>query len=314
MVDRALVEAAWPEALAESRARGAVTRSQPPVTEIATLAEVTRDPLRPSRFASTMLGLFGALALLLAVLGLASVLAYSVAQRRSEVTVRIALGATRRSIARQFLLWSAVATSAGMIVGAAAALGAGRLLAGLLHGFQPHDAVSRSAASALLVAVGLIAGAVPARPGPCSAVACSGVRMGPCRPAKSSASPSSGCSPPRISCARRPDGASCSNTGSTSSSRAIGRPPTACGAISRWRAALSLKLGPASSPSAEPPRRPAGDLVVLTSDGVVEARDHDDLTIVVLGTASQAPVPPAKAPARRRTARSGKGRVARASG
>ncbi|HVS13912.1 MAG TPA: ABC transporter permease [Thermoanaerobaculia bacterium] len=134
-----------------------------PVTEVTTLAEVTRAPLRSPRFASTMVALFGALALLLAMLGLAGVVAYSVARRRSEVAVRMALGATGRSIARQFLAWSAVVTASGVVIGLAGALGLGRLVAGLLYGVEPHDATSMAVASALLLAVGLIAGAVPAR-------------------------------------------------------------------------------------------------------------------------------------------------------
>jgi ABC-type antimicrobial peptide transport system permease subunit len=108
-------------------------------------------------------GGFAVVAALLASIGVYGVLAYTVAERRQEIGIRMALGATRASIVRQFLtqgVWLAVI---GLVAGVAAALGVSRWIGSLLFQVEASDPWTMAAAgAAVVVAVGL-ASYVPAR-------------------------------------------------------------------------------------------------------------------------------------------------------
>src|SRR3970282_1072240 len=94
------------------------------------------------RFASTVLALFGAVAIVLAMLGVHGVLAYLVAQRGHEVGIRMALGATRRDVVRLIVAQGASMTLIGVGVGLAVAAGVAGTLRDLLFGVSPTDGLS----------------------------------------------------------------------------------------------------------------------------------------------------------------------------
>jgi predicted permease len=105
---------------------------------------------------------FGALALVLACVGLYGVIAYSVAQRTTEIGVRVALGATPLSIMRGVVNETLLLVVAGVALGIPAALAAGHLLVAFLYGLTPRDPSTIAAAAAVLFAAATIAAVVPA--------------------------------------------------------------------------------------------------------------------------------------------------------
>ena len=107
-------------------------------------------------------GVFGAVALALATLGLYGVMTYTVARRRNEIGVRIALGADRSRVLRMVLGDVAIMVVVGLAVGAAAALATGRLVTSFLFGLTPSDPGILAVASGTLAAVALAAGLLPA--------------------------------------------------------------------------------------------------------------------------------------------------------
>ncbi|MEJ7812936.1 MAG: ADOP family duplicated permease [Gemmatimonadaceae bacterium] len=132
-----------------------------PFPRVTSLAELLDPQLRPWRLGATMFTLFGALAFLVAVVGLAGLLAYTVAQRGYEIGVRVALGARSPDVVRLVLARGAVATAAGLAVGLAAALLAGRLVRGLLFDVTPADPIVFAAVAGVVVFVAAVA-ALPA--------------------------------------------------------------------------------------------------------------------------------------------------------
>ena len=106
---------------------------------------------------------FGGLAMLLASIGLYGLMAYSVARRTSEIGIRVALGAERADVTRLVLREAAVLVGAGILIGIPAALAASKWIAGMLFGLSATDPATISFATALLLAVALFAGYIPAR-------------------------------------------------------------------------------------------------------------------------------------------------------
>ena len=115
------------------------------------------------RGAGAALTLFGGLALLLAAVGLYGMLAFVVSERSREFGVRLALGARPAVVVRQVLRRSLALVGAGLASGLAAALGLGRVLAGLLYGVSPRDATTLGAVALVLGLVALLASYLPAR-------------------------------------------------------------------------------------------------------------------------------------------------------
>ena len=134
-----------------------------PVFDVRTVGEHRTMSVFIPRIASTLLGLFGVLALLLAVVGLYSVITYTVAQRTREIGVRLAMGATRGQILRLVLRQGMILTVIGLVIGAALAAAAAQALRSQLMGVAPTDALSFGVPSALLLAIALLACAIPAR-------------------------------------------------------------------------------------------------------------------------------------------------------
>ena len=110
-----------------------------------------------------LLGLFGLLALALASIGLYGIMAYSVNGRKREIGVRMALGATRKSVLWLILKQGMSLVVAGVMIGLVAALVVGRLLARMLYGIRASDPISVAGAACVLLAVALVACYLPAR-------------------------------------------------------------------------------------------------------------------------------------------------------
>jgi putative ABC transport system permease protein len=134
-----------------------------PSPRIVALSDAVSAALGIPRFAARVLSAFGLVALLLAALGLYGLVAYSVSRRTREIGVRVALGARPVHVARLVLGEGLRPAVAGVAVGFAAALLASRLLARLLFGVGPTDAVTLTGAATLLVTVAAAAAALAAR-------------------------------------------------------------------------------------------------------------------------------------------------------
>ena len=131
--------------------------------EITTMRERLDQATGRPRFQATLLTVFAAVGVLLAAIGLSGVMSFLVAQRRREIGVRMALGATPGSIVALTLAFAARSTAAGLLIGAAGALVMTRWLRAQLFQVAPGDPRPIAAAALLLVLVALIAAAGPAR-------------------------------------------------------------------------------------------------------------------------------------------------------
>jgi putative ABC transport system permease protein len=131
--------------------------------EFHTLAEQVSDSVVQERLLALLSGFFGALALLLAMIGLYGTVSYLVAQRRREFGIRIALGAEAGSILRLVMRNVISVLAVGLIAGVGISLAATRALQAMLFGLGPRDAISVVAATAVLSVVSLGAGYIPAR-------------------------------------------------------------------------------------------------------------------------------------------------------
>jgi predicted permease len=140
----------------------AVDRSQP-VFDLKSMDERVADSLGSRRFAVTLLGVFAAMAMLLAAIGIYGVVSYSVAQRTQEIGVRVALGAGRGAIFGMVLGQALRLAAAGVIAGVAAAAALARLVASQLFQTSEFDPVTFAAMAAVLVAVAVAASYIPAR-------------------------------------------------------------------------------------------------------------------------------------------------------
>ena len=126
-------------------------------------ADIVGDEMKSWRLGATMFTLFGGLALVLAAIGLYSVIAYNVAQRTHELGVRVALGATVRDVMRLVVGEGVRVAVAGVAVGCVIAIGASRWLAPLLFKESARDPVVYVGVIVVLVSVAVVASLVPAR-------------------------------------------------------------------------------------------------------------------------------------------------------
>jgi len=133
-----------------------------PLYAMAPMEELAAAQTARSRVSAFLMGSFGALALLLAGLGIYGVISYSVAQRGHEIGVRMALGARRGEVFRLVLAQALGLTAIGMALGLAGALALTRLLAGQLYGLSPNDPSTYAAVALLLAGAALAAGWLPA--------------------------------------------------------------------------------------------------------------------------------------------------------
>ena len=133
------------------------------VPTIKPLAELISQTLSQSRFNTALLGVFAAVAILLAAVGIYGVIAYNVAQRTKEIGIRMALGAQQRQMLTMILRQSLTMAAIGIGVGLLGALAATRLLSALLFGVGTTDLPTYGAVILLLGTAALLAGFLPAR-------------------------------------------------------------------------------------------------------------------------------------------------------
>jgi putative ABC transport system permease protein len=126
------------------------------------MTTVVDESLAQDRLVAVLAGFFGALALLLAGLGLYRVTAYAVARRRGEIGIRMALGAQTVGVVRLVLSQLAFLVGVGVLIGVSASLWASRFVESLLYGLAPHDPATLVGAVFMLAAVAALAGWIPA--------------------------------------------------------------------------------------------------------------------------------------------------------
>jgi predicted permease len=134
-----------------------------PLAQLQTMEANVAGAMSRPRFVTMLLGIFAGVALLLAAVGTYGVLSYSVAERRREIGIRLALGARARSVLGMILRDGLAVTGVGLVLGIAGALMATRLLRSLLYGVSATDLTSFIGAPLLLAAVALLACWIPAR-------------------------------------------------------------------------------------------------------------------------------------------------------
>jgi putative ABC transport system permease protein len=139
----------------------AMDRNQP-VYGVRTMDEVVSTSVEQPRLSLDLLGLFAALAFGLAAIGVYGVIAFAVSQRKQELGIRIALGATSREIRRMVIGQGARLALAGVAIGLASAVYLARFMAPLLYGVETHDPVTFAVVPALLIGVTLAAAWIPA--------------------------------------------------------------------------------------------------------------------------------------------------------
>ena len=130
---------------------------------VTTVQQTVADSARQWSFFSQLLGLFAAVALLLATIGIYGVMSYSVSERSHEIGLRMALGAQRAQVLDLVLCQALILSLIGVAVGVAASFLATPLLTPFLYGVKPHDALTLAVVCLLLIAVTLFASYVPAQ-------------------------------------------------------------------------------------------------------------------------------------------------------
>jgi predicted permease len=134
-----------------------------PVLQTLTLADQFDNNIAQERMLTTLGGFFGALALLLAAVGLYGVMAHAVARRVREIGIRMALGARGGEVLWLILRETLLMVGIGALIGIPAALALTRLLATFLYGLTPQDPLSIAASTVILIAITALAGYIPAR-------------------------------------------------------------------------------------------------------------------------------------------------------
>jgi hypothetical protein len=134
-----------------------------PVWRARTMGEIVSSSIADRHFSMLLLGIFAAVALVLAALGIYGVISYTVAQRTREIAIRMALGAGRGDVLRAVAAQGMLPVVVGLAVGLVASFGLTRLMAGMLFGVSAGDPATLLGVALVLAAVGLAATLVPAR-------------------------------------------------------------------------------------------------------------------------------------------------------
>lgn len=133
-----------------------------PIISIRTLKEQVAGRFNQQRLIARLTSFFGALALILASIGVYGVMAYNVSSRTNEIGVRMALGADRRHVVALVLRGALALISLGLLVGVPLALAAGRFLGSQLYGLDPYDPMIVASAILALASSALVAALIPA--------------------------------------------------------------------------------------------------------------------------------------------------------
>jgi ABC-type antimicrobial peptide transport system permease subunit len=133
-----------------------------PITRAVTLAEQARVALSVYELSAGALTMFGVMTIALAAIGIYGVIAYTVQQGTQEIGIRMAIGASRASVARGFLRRGALLAAAGASIGIIMAIAVSGAIRSLLYGVGPRDVVAFVGATALVMAVAMAASFLPA--------------------------------------------------------------------------------------------------------------------------------------------------------
>jgi putative ABC transport system permease protein len=133
-----------------------------PVARVRTLAELRAESMAQTSFMLVMLGIAGAVALLLGIVGIYGVISYVATQRTREIGIRIALGAATRDVTGLFLRQGLVLVAIGIAAGLAASAGLTRVMSAMLYGVSAMDPLTYGAVSLSLAATALLASYIPA--------------------------------------------------------------------------------------------------------------------------------------------------------
>jgi putative ABC transport system permease protein len=156
---------------ADSNARGLVAaatrivhRIAPaaPIVKVLTVAQIKDQSVSPRRLNAELVSSFGILALIIAAVGIAGVLAFSVSARTTEIGIRMSLGADRGQVQRMILREGGVLLALGLVLGVAGAFFATGLVRGLLFGVAPRDPTTFIGVALLMLAIGIVACWIPA--------------------------------------------------------------------------------------------------------------------------------------------------------
>jgi putative ABC transport system permease protein len=139
----------------------AVDKDQP-VSNLRSMDEIVSEAVARQRFSMLLLGIFAALAMVLAAVGIYGVMSYSIAQRTREIGLRIALGAQKSDVLKMILRQGLRFVAAGLAIGLAASFVLTRVMASLLFGISATDPATFVAISLVLIAVALLASYIPA--------------------------------------------------------------------------------------------------------------------------------------------------------
>jgi predicted permease len=134
-----------------------------PVFEVSTMNQRMYESLASRRFAMFLLGVFSAVAAILAAIGIYGVMTYWVSQRTHEIGIRMALGAGQGRVLQLVLRQSLLMVLAGLVIGIGGAFALTRLMSSLLFGVNPTDVATFLGVSLMLACIGIVAGYVPAR-------------------------------------------------------------------------------------------------------------------------------------------------------
>ena len=134
-----------------------------PIERVMTIAQIKDESVAPRRLNAALISLFGTLALVIAAVGIAGVLAFSVSARTNEIGIRMSLGADRGRVQRMILKEGGTLLGFGLALGLVGAFFASRVIRGLLFGVAPHDPVTLMGVAVAMSVIGVVACWIPAR-------------------------------------------------------------------------------------------------------------------------------------------------------
>jgi ABC-type antimicrobial peptide transport system permease subunit len=133
------------------------------MVKLRTMNDVFGESVSERRFVAVLLGAFAGLALLLAAVGTYGILSYTVSERRHEIGIRMALGATRSTVLGLVLRQGAILTGIGLAAGVIAAVALSRVMRTLVFNVRPSDPLTMGAVTIFIALIALVACYIPAR-------------------------------------------------------------------------------------------------------------------------------------------------------
>jgi predicted permease len=132
------------------------------IEHVMTIAQIKDQSVAPRRLNALLVSSFGVLAVIIAAVGIAGVLAFSVSARTNEIGIRMSLGADRGRVERMILREGGVLLAIGLVLGVTGAFFAARVIRGLLFGVTPHDPITLIGVAVMMAAIGIVACWIPA--------------------------------------------------------------------------------------------------------------------------------------------------------